>query len=186
MSDDMGLLRTDVEIESPLREGDRRLLRDVLVDTGAELSWAPAAVLESLGIRRRKPIRFQQADGTILERWVGFVILHAGGTFTNDEIVFGEPGDLVLLGARSLEGLNLKVDLVGKRLVSAGPMLAAAALSGGDSSARSFLHVSHSAPSIADRAVVLLVSPRSAATAGAGRNIRSLGRARDRSTSGDQ
>jgi len=35
------------------------------------------------------------------------------------------PGDLVLLGARSLDGLNLKVDLIGKRLVSAGPMLAA-------------------------------------------------------------
>ena len=126
MSDDMGLLRTDVEIESPLREGDRRLLRDVLVDTGAELSWAPAAVLESLGIDRRKPIRFQQADGSILERWVGFAIVHAGGTFTTDEVVFGEPGDLIRLGARSLEGLNLKVDLVGKRLVSAGPMLAAA------------------------------------------------------------
>ena len=60
MADEMGILRTDVEIESPLREGDRRLLRDVLVDTGAELSWAPAPVLESLGIARRKPIRFQQ------------------------------------------------------------------------------------------------------------------------------
>ena len=128
MANDMGILRTDVEIESPLREGDRRLLRDVLVDTGAELSWAPAAVLESLGITRRKTIRFQQADGTILERWVGFAIVHAGGTFTNDEVVFGEPGDLVLLGARSLGGLNLKVDLVGKRLVSAGPMLAAGGL----------------------------------------------------------
>jgi hypothetical protein len=57
---------------------------------------------------------------------VGFAIVHAGGTFTNDEVVFGEPDDLILLGARSLEGLNLKVDLVGKRLVSAGPMLAAA------------------------------------------------------------
>ena len=125
MPDDMGLLRTDVEIESPLREGDRRLLRDVLVDAGAELSLAPAAVLESLGIRRRKTVRFQQADGTILERSVGFAIVHAGGAFTNDEVVFGEPGDLVLLGARSLDGLNLKVDLVGKRLVSAGPMLAA-------------------------------------------------------------
>jgi predicted aspartyl protease len=125
MAEDMGILRTNVELESPLREGDRRLLRDVLVDTGAELSWAPAAVLESLGIGRRKTVRFQQADGTVLDRWVGFAILHAGGTFTNDEVVFGEPGDLVLLGARSLEGLNLKVDLVGKRLVSGGPMLAA-------------------------------------------------------------
>ena len=125
MSDDMGLLRTDVEIESPLREGDQRLLTDVLVDTGAELSWAPAAVLDSLGITRRKVFRFQQADGTVLERWIGFAIIHAGGTFTNDEVVFGEPNDLILLGARSLEGLNLKVDLIGKRLVSAGPILAA-------------------------------------------------------------
>src|SRR5678816_2122590 len=100
-------------------------IRDSKVDTGAELSWAPAPVLASLGIARRKPIRFQQADGTIIERWVGFAIVHAGGTFTADEVVFGAPGDLPLLGARSLEGLNLKVDLVGKRLVSAGPMLAA-------------------------------------------------------------
>ena len=123
----MGLLRTDVEIESPLREGNRRLLRDVLVDTGAELSWALAPVLESLGVPRRKTVRFQQADGTILERWVGFVIVHADGTFTNDEVVFGETGDLILLGARSLAGLNLRVNLVAKRLVSAGPMLAASA-----------------------------------------------------------
>jgi hypothetical protein len=61
-----------------------------------------------------------------LERWVGFAIVHAEGKLTIDEIVFGEPDDLVLLGARSLEGMNLKVDLTGKRLVSGGPMLAAA------------------------------------------------------------
>jgi len=90
MTDDMGIPRTDIEIESPLREGDRRLLRDVLVDTGAELSWAPTVVLESLGIARRKPRRFQPADGTVVERWVGFASRPAtrpaqgrtnGGTF---------------------------------------------------------------------------------------------------------
>ena len=127
MPDDMGLLRTDVEIESHTRPGERLLLRQVLVDTGAELSWAPAQVLESLGIARVKQVRFQQANGSVLERWVGFAILHAAGTLTIDEVVFGEPDDLVLLGARTLEGMNLKVDLVGKRLVSAGPILAAAA-----------------------------------------------------------
>ena len=127
MPDDMGLLRTDVEIESHTRPGESRLLRQVLVDTGAELSWAPASVLENLGLQRVKQVRFQQADGSVLERWVGFAILHAAGTLTSDEVVFGEPGDLVLLGARTLEGLNLKVDLVGKRLVSAGPVSAAAA-----------------------------------------------------------
>jgi predicted aspartyl protease len=126
MSDEMEILRVDVEIENQLRPGERRILRGVIVDTGAELSWAPADVLESLGISRVKRITFQQANGTALERWVGFAIVHAEGKLTIDEIVFGEPDDLVLLGARSLEGMNLKVDLTGKRLVSGGPMLAAA------------------------------------------------------------
>ena len=44
-----------------------------------------------------------------------------------DEVVFGEPGDLVLLGARSLEGLNLLVDPHRKVLVDAGPAPAAVA-----------------------------------------------------------
>ncbi|MGH7584366.1 MAG: hypothetical protein ACREL5_14185 [Gemmatimonadales bacterium] len=127
MAGEMGLLRTDVEIENHARPGDRRLLRYVLVDTEAQLSWAPASVLDDLGIERVKTIRFQQADGSVLERWIGFAIVRAEGRLTTDEIVFGEPNDLVLLGARSLEGLNLKVDLVERRLVGGGPMLAALA-----------------------------------------------------------
>ena len=127
MTDELGTFRTDVEIQSQLRPGDSRLLRNVLVDTGAELSWVPGEVLESLGIERVKRIAFEQADGSILERWVGFAILRAAGEITIDEVVFGEPRDQVLLGARTLEGMNLKIDLVGKRLVSAGPMPAVAA-----------------------------------------------------------
>ncbi|HTL04606.1 MAG TPA: hypothetical protein VL241_02585 [Gemmatimonadales bacterium] len=127
MPDEMGLLRTDVELENPVRPGERRRLRQVLVDTGAELSWAPADILESLGIARVKLVRFHQADGSVLERWVGFAILYAADTLTIDEVVFGEPSDLVLLGARSLEGMNLRIDLVARRLVSAGPILAALA-----------------------------------------------------------
>ena len=127
MTSDMGLLRADVELENLAAPGARQLLRQVLVDTEAELSWAPAEALENLGIARVKQVRFQQADGSVLTRWVGFAVLYLPEAFTVDEIVFGEPGDLVLLGARTLEGMNLKVDLVGKRLVSAGPITAAAA-----------------------------------------------------------
>jgi len=127
MTSDMGLLSADVELENLAAPGARQLLRQVLVDTGAELSWAPAEALENLGIARVKQVRFQQADGSVLTRWVGFAVLYLPEAFTVDEIVFGEPGDLVLLGARTLEGMNLKVDLVGKRLVSAGPITAAAA-----------------------------------------------------------
>jgi hypothetical protein len=42
---------------------------------------------------------------------------------TVDEVVFAEPGDLLLLGARTLEGLNV-TDSTRRRLVSAGPQLA--------------------------------------------------------------
>jgi hypothetical protein len=41
--------------------------------------------------------------------------------------VFGEPGDMVLLGAIGLESLNLKLDLARKELVPAGPVPVATA-----------------------------------------------------------
>lgn len=68
---------------------------------------------------------FRQASGTVIERWVGPAFVHAAGKRATDDVVFGESGDLVLLGARSLEGLNVRVDPVTKQLVHAGPMPAA-------------------------------------------------------------
>jgi predicted aspartyl protease len=126
MTDDMGTFRIDVDIENPTAEGRRERLSNVLIDTGAELSWFPATSLEALGIRRRKKWRFRQADGTILERWAGEARVYAAGSYTIDEVIFGEPRDLILLGARSLEGLNVRIDPVSKTLVDAGPAPAAA------------------------------------------------------------
>ena len=126
MRDDMGTFRVTVEIENPARPGERRTFESALVDTGAELSWFPAALLESLGIARVNQRRFRQADGTVLVRWTGGVIVHLIGIQTWDEVVFAETGDLVLLGAHSLEGLNLRVDPANKRLIDAGPAPAAA------------------------------------------------------------
>jgi predicted aspartyl protease len=122
----VGTFRIDVEVENPALPGERRRVANVLVDTGAELSSFPAEVLESLGIERFSRLRFRQANGTILERWVGPAFIHAVGKRATDDVVFGEPGDLVLLGARSLEGLNLRVEPATRQLVDAGPMPAAA------------------------------------------------------------
>jgi clan AA aspartic protease len=123
----MGAFRIDIEVENPARPGERRIVSSALVDTGAELTSVPAAVLEALGIQRLKAWRFPQADGTILDRYVGSALVHAAGTVTTDDVVFGAPGDLVLLGARTLEGLNLRVDPRAKQLVDAGPAPAASA-----------------------------------------------------------
>ena len=127
MRDAMGTFRIDLEIENPFHPGERRTIRSALVDTGAALSWLPASVLESLGVERNNQWRFRQADGTILERWTGAVWIYLAGKRTVDEVVFGELQDLVLVGARTLEGLNLRVDPVTMRLVDAGPAPAAAA-----------------------------------------------------------
>ena len=70
---------------------------------------------------------FQMADGRVLTRDVGYAIIHAAGARTNDEVIFAEEGDLLILGARSLEGMNLRVDARNKQLVAAGPIVAACA-----------------------------------------------------------
>ena len=42
-------------------------------------------------------------------------------------VAFARPGDMILLGAQSLEGLNLRVDLTRRELIPGGPLPAAAA-----------------------------------------------------------
>ena len=124
----MGSFRTDVEIENAARPGARHAVRDLLVDTGSELTWIPGEVLVSFGVLRFKQLRFRQATGTIVERWTGVAMVYAAGTATVDQVVFAEPGDLALLGARTLEGLNLIVDPVRRQLIDAGAMPAAVAV----------------------------------------------------------
>lgn len=120
--DDMGLFRIDVEVENPGAPGPKQRLGNVIVDTGAELSWFPATALHGLRVAQLKQLQFRQADGSVLTRWSGYAIVHTAGTQTVDEVVFGEPGDMVLLGARALEGLNVRIDPVAKRLIDAGPL----------------------------------------------------------------
>ena len=127
MNPEMGTFRVNIEIENPLQPGVRRTVTSVLVDTGAELSWFPAELLQSLGIERYSQWRFRQADGTVLTRWTGLAFVHVNGKRASDDVVFGEPGDLVLLGARTLEGLNFRIDPALKQLVDAGPAPAAVA-----------------------------------------------------------
>jgi predicted aspartyl protease len=124
---DMGTFRTTIKIANHARPDETRELPNTLVDTGSELTWVPAETLEALGVRAVKTLRFRVADGRTLERQVGYAIIHAGGTQTTDEVTFAEPGDMILLGARAMEGLNLRVEPRLKRLVDAGPIDAAVA-----------------------------------------------------------
>ena len=125
--DDMGKFRIDFSVASQLLREATVPVSGALVDTGSEATWIPAAVLESLGIPRLKRALFRQATGAVIERWLGPAVIYAADTFASDDVVFAEPGDLTRLGARTLEGLNVVVDPVSKRLVDSGPAPAAAA-----------------------------------------------------------
>ena len=125
--DPVGLFRTTIEIENLERRGVRRSLPEMLVDTGSEYTWVPRAVLEALGVVAQRKQGFIVADGRRIDRDVGYALVRAAGSEAPDLVVFAEAGDLSLLGAHSLEGLNLKIDPVRKELVAAGPVIVAAA-----------------------------------------------------------
>ena len=100
-----------------------------MVDTGAESTWINGALLTKIGIEpRKKDLQFQMANGQIITRSAGYAVLRVDKAETVDEVVFAQMGDLQLLGARALEGLNLKVDSRGKKLVAAGPVVVAVAV----------------------------------------------------------
>src|SRR5271165_3135910 len=124
----MGLFYVGCRVVNPATSKSTAVRR-LMVDTGAESTWINATALEAIGIeRRKKDLQFQLANGQIITRSVGYAVLMVDQAETVDEVVFAETGDLQLLGARALEGLNLQVDSRRKRLVAAGPIVSAAAV----------------------------------------------------------
>jgi len=111
------------------RNSKSAIVPKMMVDTGAEATWIDSAILAKIGIEpRKKDLQFQMANGSIITRSVGYAVLKVSDSETVDEVVFAQEGDLQLLGARALEGLNLKVDSRRKKLVAAGPIVVAAAV----------------------------------------------------------
>lgn len=122
----MGAFYTSCRIENHIDRSKSVHIPKLLVDTGSEYTWIPAVKLEKIGVKReKKDIPFIMANGELVTRSVGFAILRVDERFTIDEVVFAEKGDLILLGARTLEGLNLTVDSARKKLIAAGPLPAA-------------------------------------------------------------
>jgi predicted aspartyl protease len=91
---------------------------EVLVDTGSELTWLPTDALLQIGISPLRKRTFQTTTKQIVQRNVGYSILRAEGFETIDEVVFAEPGDMNLLGVRTLEGFGVIVDNIAHRFLA--------------------------------------------------------------------
>jgi predicted aspartyl protease len=122
----MGFFTVEVEVASRGSGPDFLRAGALIVDTGSEVSWINAEILRQAGVDVRKPDqRFQMANGETIVRDVGYAIIRSSDFETIDEVVFALEGDLQLLGARTIEGFNARVDPERKRLVAAGPIIAA-------------------------------------------------------------
>ncbi len=122
----MGTFYTNCIIENHIDRKKNIRIPKVLVDTGSEYTWISENLLKKINIKReKKDLMFIMANGKKVTRNVGFAIIKVDEYFTIDEIVFGTEGDMLLLGARTLEGLNLTVDSRQKKLVASGPLPAA-------------------------------------------------------------
>ena len=125
----MGSFYTGCKVENHKDPKKVAVVPRLLVDSGSEFTWLPAEVLERIGVEpQKRDLQIQMANGQVVTRTIGFAVLRVDKFFTIDEVVFAQPGDLSLLGSRALEGMNVHVNARQKRLVAAGPVVAATAI----------------------------------------------------------
>ena len=125
----MGLTSILVRISNPV-DRSRAIEAEMLVDSGAIFSVVPAHELQAIGIEPDKVERFSLADGTSVTRPVGIARFEVADASGGAPVIFGEPGDVWLLGALSLESLGLVLDPFKRELRPMRLVLYAAARTG--------------------------------------------------------
>jgi clan AA aspartic protease len=100
-------VRIRVKKDAPARTA-REL--EFLVDSGAVHSVVPGDVLRKIGVKPFKTARFILANGETAERKVGTAHFMYKDREGGAPVIFGEKGDSVLLGATTLEAMELALN----------------------------------------------------------------------------
>ncbi len=111
----MGLTVLEVEVGNPANPEIREKI-EFLIDSGAIYSVVPTPVLERLGIKPLTEQEFRLANGTKVVRKKGTALFKYGDRIGGADVIFGEEGDSVLLGAFTLEALGLSLDPLRREL----------------------------------------------------------------------
>lgn len=111
----MGLTVLEVEVGNPATPEVTEEI-EFLIDSGAIYSVVPTPILERLGIRPLTEQEFRLADGTKIVRKKGTALFKYGDRIGGADVIFGEEGDSVLLGAFTLEALGLSLDPLRREL----------------------------------------------------------------------
>jgi len=111
----MGLTVLRVEVANPSRPAKTEPI-DFLIDSGLIYSVVPAPTLRRLGIRPLASEEFRLADGSSIARKKGVALFRYADRVGGADVIFGEKGDSVLLGAFTLEALGLSLDPLRREL----------------------------------------------------------------------
>ena len=120
----MGLTVLEIEVGNPANPKVTEKL-EFLIDSGAIYSVVPAPILEKLGIQPLTEQEFRLANGEKIVRQKGIALFKYGERVGGADVIFGQEGDHMLLGAFTLEALGLSLD-PRRRELKALPMLLAA------------------------------------------------------------
>ena len=111
----MGLTVLEIEVGNPVTPEVTEKI-EFLIDPGAIYSVVPTAILQRLGIRPLVEQEFRLANGTKIVRKKGGALFKYGDRIGVADVIFGEEGDSVLLGAFTLEALGLSLDPLRREL----------------------------------------------------------------------
>lgn len=111
----MGLIVLTIDVGNPATPDVTEPV-EFLVDSGAIYSVVPSALLARLGIRPIVEQQFRLADGSTIARKKGVALFRYGDRVGGADVIFGEEGDSLLLGAFTLEALGLALDPLRREL----------------------------------------------------------------------
>ena len=84
----------------------------LMVDTGSLFTWIATPTLEKIGIRPVGSQKFKTITGSLIERKYGYLEVGYAGHSGAMNVVFGEPGDMEVLGVTALETMCVAADPV--------------------------------------------------------------------------
>ena len=105
----------EVEVGNPANPDVTEKI-EFLIDSGAVYSVVPTPVLEKLGIKPLAEQTFRLADGSKIVRKKGVALFKYRDQIGGADVIFGEEGDSLLLGAFTLEALGLALDPLRREL----------------------------------------------------------------------
>jgi len=111
----MGLTKLTIEFGNPANPEVTESL-DFLIDSGAKYSVVPTPILEKLNIKPLATEEFRLDNGDKISRKKGGALFKYKDKVGVADVIFGEEGDSILLGAFTQEALGLALDLLKREL----------------------------------------------------------------------